>query len=302
MLPPSLTEPLAQRIEQLLPQTQCAACGYSGCKPFAAALAAGETSVDACAPGGLPLTRRLQKLLGLEPAPPAAKAISSAVIPMPLRAIINEQECIGCTKCIEPCPVDAIIGAPKQLHSVIDEHCTGCGLCLPPCPVDCIELRPASPGFAWPDASGATSAAIREGVDIAACTACGECARVCPIGLAPAALARALSAVDMDEASALGLDRCTACGRCAEVCGENIPLVDYFRQGQRVMQAVNWQAVQAGEASRRQARRQARAHPDQPNTIRDYVARPAGPAEAQQEIAAVLARARERRASSGSDR
>ena len=286
-------EALAQRIERFLPQTQCAACGYPGCQPFAAALAAGEATPEACVPGGLPLARRLQKLLGKAPDAPS-NGLTQAVIPAPLRARIREQDCIGCTKCIEPCPVDAVLGAPKQLHSILTDHCTGCGLCLPPCPVDCIELEPAPLEFDWPAASNLTAVAIREGVDIAACSACGECASACPSALAPAALANALAAVDLEAAETLGLERCTHCGRCSEVCGEQIPLADYFLHGKAIARAVAWQSAQAAGALQQQRKRQARQQPATHPAAPDYVARPAGTQDAQAEIAAALARTRQR--------
>lgn len=291
-------ESLARRIERLLPQTQCAACGYPGCQPFAAALAEGEAAIDGCAPGGQPLTRRLQRMLGKAPYAPG-NALTQTIMPAPLRAGIREQDCIGCTKCIEPCPVDAVLGAPKQLHSILSDACTGCGLCLPPCPVDCIELEPAPLDFLWPDPSTPAAVAIREGVDIVACTACGDCARACPSTLAPAALASALAAVDLDAAATLGLDRCTLCGHCSEVCLERIPLADYFRHGKAIARAVDWQSAQAASASRHQRKRQARQQPAASPATPDYVARPVATQDARQEIAAALARTRKRLSGSG---
>jgi electron transport complex protein RnfB len=128
---------LAERIEALLPQTQCTQCGYSGCKPYAQAIARGEAGIDQCPPGGEAGVRALAELLGRMPGPvnPA-----HGVEKPPQLAYIREAECIGCTKCIQACPVDAIVGASKLMHTVIAELCTGCELCLPPCPVDCIDL------------------------------------------------------------------------------------------------------------------------------------------------------------------
>ena len=128
--------PLAQRIDALLPQTQCGHCGYPGCKPYAEAIANGD-AFNKCLPGGEPTVRNLATLLERDvialDAPP----------PPPLSyAFIREAECIGCTKCIQACPVDAILGAAKQMHTVIRDECTGCDLCVEPCPVDCIEMRP----------------------------------------------------------------------------------------------------------------------------------------------------------------
>jgi len=128
---------LAARLEALLPQTQCTQCGYAGCKPYAQAIARGEAGIDQCPPGGEAGVRALAELLGRAPGPvnPA-----HGVEKPPQVAYIREAECIGCTKCIQACPVDAIVGASKLMHTVIAELCTGCELCLPPCPVDCIDL------------------------------------------------------------------------------------------------------------------------------------------------------------------
>jgi electron transport complex protein RnfB len=137
-------DPMVERINQCLPQTQCGQCGYPGCRPYAVAVAAGDADINQCPPGGEAGVRALAALLGREPKPinPDNGTEKPAVV-----AIIVEAECIGCTKCIQACPVDAIIGAPKQMHTVIADLCTGCELCLPPCPVDCIELVPPAPRF-----------------------------------------------------------------------------------------------------------------------------------------------------------
>lgn len=129
--------PLAARIDALLPQTQCTRCGYPTCRAYADAIAAGETDINHCPPGGADGVGALAALLGraTKPLDPA----NGAEAP-PLVAIIDEAICIGCTKCIQACPVDAIVGAAKRMHTVIAAECTGCELCLPPCPVDCIAL------------------------------------------------------------------------------------------------------------------------------------------------------------------
>ncbi|MFA6985436.1 MAG: electron transport complex subunit RsxB [Arenimonas sp.] len=141
-------ELLAEQIDQLLPQTQCGQCGYSGCKPYARAIARGEADIDQCPPGGAAGVRTLADFLGRQPKPvnPTHGTEKAAVV-----ALIREDECIGCTKCIQACPVDAIIGAPKLMHTVLADLCTGCELCIPPCPVDCIDLLPAP--AALPDAT-----------------------------------------------------------------------------------------------------------------------------------------------------
>ena len=120
-------------IDALLPQSQCAQCGYPGCRPYAEAVSEGER-LDLCAPGGPETADKLKRLLGRE------SEAASVDAPVEQVARIVAADCIGCALCIEACPVDAIVGAPKYLHAVIPEQCTGCELCLPPCPVDCIDL------------------------------------------------------------------------------------------------------------------------------------------------------------------
>ena len=123
-----------EKINQLLPQTQCGECGFDGCLPYAQAIAAGETSIDRCPPGGKKTLDALVQLTGQ-----LATTVVSEV-PAVTVASIDENSCIGCVRCIEACPVDAIVGARKQLHHVIPDLCTGCKRCLAPCPVDCIRM------------------------------------------------------------------------------------------------------------------------------------------------------------------
>jgi Na+-translocating ferredoxin:NAD+ oxidoreductase subunit B len=129
------------RIDALLPQTQCTRCGYTGCEPYAAAIASGAAQINQCPPGGSETIRALSALLGREfvPLNPAYGAEAP-----PRVAWIDEARCIGCARCLPPCPVDAIVGAAKFMHTVLAERCTGCELCIAPCPVDCIEMHPAS--------------------------------------------------------------------------------------------------------------------------------------------------------------
>ncbi|AVQ00075.1 electron transporter RnfB [Ahniella affigens] len=130
---------LAYQIDAILPQTQCTKCGYQGCRPYAEAIASGEADINQCPPGGAAGIAALAALL------------DRAALPLNPRngveqdvrvAVIREAECIGCTKCIQACPVDAIVGANKLMHTVLLEDCTGCDLCIPPCPVDCIDMVP----------------------------------------------------------------------------------------------------------------------------------------------------------------
>lgn len=131
--------PIVDQIDDLLPQTQCGQCSYPGCKPYAEAIAAGE-KINKCPPGGESTIIALADLLGVEPEPLDAEHGAEKDVPMV--AIIREDECIGCTKCIQACPIDAIMGAAKQMHTVIADECTGCDLCVEPCPVDCIDMVP----------------------------------------------------------------------------------------------------------------------------------------------------------------
>jgi electron transport complex protein RnfB len=151
--------PLARRIDALLPQTQCRLCGYDGCRPYAEAIAAGE-AINRCPPGG---ERMIHKLAALTRRPKLPLNASRGAHQAPKVALIDEARCIGCTLCIQACPVDAIVGARKLMHTVILEHCTGCELCLPPCPVDCIALAPQPWGAAtlFPGNRRAQAAAAR---------------------------------------------------------------------------------------------------------------------------------------------
>jgi electron transport complex protein RnfB len=135
--------PLADRIEDLLPQTQCTKCGYAGCRPYAEAIAEGSAAYNQCPPGGAEGVARLARLLGKPVIP--INPVHGLERERPV-ALIDESVCIGCTLCIQACPVDAIVGAAKQMHTVIAELCTGCDLCVPPCPVDCIAMIPVTPG------------------------------------------------------------------------------------------------------------------------------------------------------------
>ncbi len=126
-----------EAIEKLLPQTQCGDCGFDSCRPYAEALLNRNADINRCLPGGTETVEALSSLLGVAVKPLYKK---SEKYKIPKIALIDEQHCIGCTKCIPACPVDAIIGAPKQMHSVINEHCTGCWRCVSPCPTDCISM------------------------------------------------------------------------------------------------------------------------------------------------------------------
>lgn len=143
-------EQLIERVNACLPQTQCAQCGHPGCRPYATAIIADDAPINQCPPGGEALIHELADLLGKEFLPLDAERGETKP---PQVALIDEPLCIGCTLCIAACPVDAIVGASKLMHTVISEQCTGCELCLPPCPVDCISLVPGDTSLAqwrWP--------------------------------------------------------------------------------------------------------------------------------------------------------
>jgi len=134
-LPPDSSD-IVERVNELLPQTQCAQCGYPGCRPYAAAIVDAGEAINLCPPGGEATVRRLAELLGRQEAPPLATGPAAPAV-----AVIDESLCIGCTYCRAACPVDAIVGAPQLMHTVIEQECTGCELCVAPCPVDCIAMR-----------------------------------------------------------------------------------------------------------------------------------------------------------------
>ncbi len=135
--------PIIEQIDAILPQTQCGQCGYPGCRPYAEAIANGD-KINKCPPGGESTIQALADLLDVEPLP--LDGDHGEEKPK-MVALIREDECIGCTKCIQACPVDAILGAAKQMHTVIADECTGCDLCLDPCPVDCIDMVPVNTGL-----------------------------------------------------------------------------------------------------------------------------------------------------------
>ncbi len=153
------TPTLADRIEDLLPQTQCTKCGYDGCRPYAQAIATGSAAINQCPPGGAEGIARLAALTGYPVIP--LNPVNGLERPRAL-AYIDAALCIGCTLCIQACPVDAIVGAAKLMHSVVPSLCTGCDLCVEPCPVDCIVMYPDTEQTGWQAWSAAQAEAARE--------------------------------------------------------------------------------------------------------------------------------------------
>ncbi|PJK01051.1 electron transport complex protein RnfB [Lysobacteraceae bacterium NML91-0213] len=151
---------LVERLDRLLPQTQCGQCGFDGCRPYAEAMALGTADIDRCPPGGDAGARALAHATG-RPARPYDR--SRGLHKPPLVALVVEADCIGCTKCIRACPVDAIVGGAKRMHVVVEPLCTGCELCIPACPVDCIVLLPPAGDTraGTPQAEASTSPASR---------------------------------------------------------------------------------------------------------------------------------------------
>src|SRR5512145_1179846 len=130
------SDPIVDKIDAILPQTQCGQCGFAGCRPYAEAIAGGQADINRCPPGGEAVIHALSDLLGVDPKPLDGESKPKQV------AFILEDICIGCTLCFQACPVDAILGAAKQMHTILEKECTGCELCVAPCPVDCIVMVP----------------------------------------------------------------------------------------------------------------------------------------------------------------
>ena len=238
---------VTEAILRCLPQTQCGQCGHPGCRPYAEAIVAGAP-INRCPPGGNATLRALAHLLdvpqlGLDPLHGSHKPREVAYI--------REAECIGCVKCIAACPVDAIVGASGQMHTVIAAQCTGCDLCVEPCPVDCIEMRvlPADNTAQEPSAQA-----------VSECIRCGHCERVCPVSLLPQQLYWYARSAEHAALERYGLSDCIECGACSRVCPSQIPLVAVYRDAKRGLRNAQEQQQLAQLARQRFEARQARDH------------------------------------------
>lgn len=241
---------LVEKINTLLPQTQCAQCGYAGCKPYAIAIAHNQAPIDRCPPGGATTLRALAKLLDRAETQlqPWQDSVSST-------AHIIEKDCIGCTLCLEACPVDAIIGSHGYMHSVIEEQCTGCELCLPPCPMDCIETRSNRAAVALPEP------VVHSGL---ACIHCDRCSEACPIGLPAHELYRSIDTNDTPRALSNGLSECILCEACDAVCPSHIPLTAFYRHAKQQHRYIAQNRKRADQAQAHyQARRARLSHLEQ---------------------------------------
>lgn len=240
-------------INRLLPQTQCAQCGFPGCLPYAEAIVTGE-AINLCPPGGQDTVKALAKLLGREPLSLENDTQHEVVTIARIRA----SECIGCTLCLPACPVDAIIGAPQRLHSVIEQHCTGCDLCLEPCPVDCIDIIQVAEASAQ-DIAGTVmlvGESLKQDASTTECIGCDLCELRCPRDLAPQVLYWERKSIDRLEA--IGLNDCIECQLCDKVCPSQLPLTQIFTDAKVLSRQRKTEFAEAERLQRRYQRHQAR--------------------------------------------
>ncbi len=232
---------LTERVNQLLPQSQCAQCGYPGCRPYAQAIAREQAPIDLCPPGGAATVSALQRLLDKEQ--PARAAMGDAAEAV---AKIREQDCIGCALCAQACPVDAIVGAPQWMHTVIEADCTGCELCIAPCPVDCIEME--------------TREARQTAAPVAPlpCIRCDACSVSCPAALDAQRLYQLAAGGQAQAAADAGLGDCIECEACEEACPSEIPLLAFFRHTRAQADAAAQRQRQANIRQQRYEARNAR--------------------------------------------
>lgn len=273
------------RIDRLLPQTQCGQCGFPGCAPYAKAIAQGSADINQCPPGGERGVRALADLLGREPKPINP---DNGIAPQTrVVARIEEALCIGCTLCIRACPVDAILGAEKLMHTVITAECTGCELCLPPCPVDCIVMEAA---FDLPSQ-------VSERVPSLPCIRCGDCAETCPVQLQPQMIFQHALARDLRRAADWRLFDCIECGLCETVCPSRIPLLATYRQSKAELRERQAERERADLSRRRHGARQQREDETAQRKEREREQRKAAlEASGADPVAAAIARAKARKA------
>ena len=217
---------LIDKIDTMLPQTQCAQCGYPGCRPYANSIAKGE-SIDLCLPGGPDTQEKLATLMRRIPAINLSQ--HKEVI-----AIIDEEKCIGCSLCLPPCPVDAIVGSKNHLHTVLKSECTGCELCLEACPVDCIKLRNTGELLQKPDDRKKTT--LKSQI---ACIDCNQCDRECPANISPHLLHKLILKNDHNSIEKSGLASCIECGICDFACPSGIPLTEQFRSAKKRLNEIH---------------------------------------------------------------
>lgn len=247
---PRDNHPLIDTVDALLPQTQCAQCGFAGCRPYAEAVVEGA-ALNLCPPGGAALHAQLSRLFDHR------DEARVPVAPKPGIAQIDETQCIGCTLCLPPCPVDAIVGAANLMHSVIDAECTGCELCVPACPVDCITILELAPPHRNPKTSQSTQPVARP------CIACAQCDPACPVGLPAQALLALLHHDRLADAQQLGLSDCIECGLCDRACPSNIDMAQQFSAAKVASRTLISELAGRDRSKARFARHQNRAQMQQ---------------------------------------
>lgn len=220
----SSDDSLTKRIHRALPGTQCGQCGYPGCRPYAQAIAEGQAEINQCPPGGGAVIVALAELLNR----PTVAVNTQFGVEKPAQvAVIEEAQCIGCALCLQACPVDAIVGAPQYMHSVISSDCTGCELCIAPCPVNCIHMTPALTNTTLPVLSHVSHEARLP------CIHCNRCSTVCPVQLPAQTLYHEIRQGRRSDAFQL-VTQCIECGMCEDNCPSHIPLLDYYRFGKNL--------------------------------------------------------------------
>ena len=247
------TDSVVGDINRLLPQTQCAQCGFPGCLPYAEAIVTGE-AINLCPPGGQDTVKALANLLGREPLQLENDTQHEAMTIARIRA----SECIGCTLCLPACPVDAIIGAPQRLHAVIEQQCTGCDLCLEPCPVDCIDIIQVKEASTQ-DITGTIMLAeksLKQDSSTTECIGCDLCELRCPRDLAPQALYWERTSIERLEA--IGLNDCIECQLCDKVCPSQLPLTQIFTEAKALGRQRKTEFAKAERLQQRYQKHQAR--------------------------------------------